>query len=56
LFIRFCEVLKLDVDPAEVDMLDPPWPDLKADVSRRSHYFEIGEVVQQDWMKAKAQQ
>lgn len=46
LFIRFCEALNLDVDPTEVDMLDPPWPDLKADVSGRSHYFELGEVVQ----------
>jgi hypothetical protein len=56
LFVRFCEASKLDIDPAEVDMLDPPWPDLKADVFGHSHYFELGEVVQQDWMKAQAQQ
>ena len=56
LFVRFCEVGGLGVDPAEVDMLNPPWPDLKADVSGHSHYFELGEVVQQDWMKAQAQQ
>jgi hypothetical protein len=56
LFVRFCEASKLDIDPAEVDMLDPPWPDLKADVFGHSHYFELGEVVQQEWMKAQAQQ
>ena len=55
LFIRFCEACELDVDPTEVDMLDPPWPDLKADVFGHSHYFELGEVVQQAWMKAEAQ-
>ena len=55
-FVRFCEAKELDVDPAKVYMLDPPWPDLKADVFGRSHYFELGEVVQQDWMKAQAQQ
>jgi hypothetical protein len=55
LFARFCEAGKLDVDAAEVDMLDPPWPDLRADVFGRSHYFELGEVVQQDWVKALAQ-
>jgi hypothetical protein len=47
--------MKLAVDPAEVDMLDPPWPDLKAAVFGHSHYFELGEVVQQDWVKALAQ-
>jgi hypothetical protein len=56
LFARFCEVGKLGVDPAEVDMLDPPWPDLRADVFGHSHYFELGEIVQQDWVKALAQQ
>jgi hypothetical protein len=56
LFVRFREASKLDIDPAEVDMLDPPWPDLKADVFGHSHHFELGEVVQQDWMKAQAQQ
>jgi len=56
LFVRFCEASKLDVDPAEVAMLDPPWPDLKAEVFGQSHHFELGEIVQQDWMKALAQQ
>jgi hypothetical protein len=56
LFVRFCEAGKLDVNPAEVDMLDPPWPDLRAEVFGRPHYFELGEVVQQDWIKALAQQ
>jgi hypothetical protein len=56
LFVRFCEAGKLDVDPAEIDMLDPPWPDLRAEVFGRSHYFELGEVVQQDWIEALAQQ
>jgi len=56
LFVRFCEAGALDVDPAEVEMLDPPWPDLKAEVFAHSHYFELAEVVQQDWMKAMAEQ
>lgn len=56
LFVRFCEAGQLGVDPAKVDMLDPPWPDLKADVFGHAHYFELGEIVQQDWMKAVAQQ
>jgi hypothetical protein len=53
---RFCEAGELGVDPANVDTLDPPWPDLKAEVFGRSHYFELAEIVQQDWMKAQAQQ
>jgi hypothetical protein len=56
LFVRFCEASELDVDPAEVDMLDPPSPDLKAEVFGQSQYFELGEIVQQDWMKALGQQ
>jgi hypothetical protein len=56
LFVRFCEAGRLDVDPAEVDMLDPPWPDLKAELFGQPHYFELGKIVQQDWMKALAQQ
>jgi len=56
LFVRFCEAGELGVDPADVDMLDPPWPDLKAEISGRPHYFELSEIVQQDWMKALAQQ
>jgi hypothetical protein len=56
LFVRFCEASKLGVDPAEVDMLEPPWPDLKAEVFGHAHYFELGEIVQQNCMKALAQQ
>jgi hypothetical protein len=56
LFVRFCEAGNLGVDPAEVDMLDPPWPDLKTEISGHLHYFELGEIVQQDWVKAAAQQ
>jgi hypothetical protein len=56
LFVRFCEALELGVDPAEVNMLDPPWPDLKAEAGGHPHYFELAEIVQQDWMKAVAQQ
>jgi hypothetical protein len=56
LFGRFCEASKLNVDPAEVEMLDPPWPDLRVtDIFGCSHYFELGEIVQQDWMRAVAQ-
>ena len=56
LFVRFCEAGELGVDPADVDMLDPPWPDLHAKPLGNSHYFELGEIVDQDWMKALAQQ
>jgi hypothetical protein len=55
LFVRFCEAGKLGVDPANLEMLDPPWPDLKAHVFEHSHYFELGEIVQEGWMKALAQ-
>jgi hypothetical protein len=54
LFVRFCEVGKIDVDPAGVEMLDPPWPDLRADTFGCPHYFELGEVVQENWVKAEA--
>ncbi len=37
-------------------MLDPPWPDLKTEVFGCCHYFELAEIIQQDWMKALAQQ
>ena len=52
LFVRFCEAGRLDIDPAEVEMLDPPWPDLRAEVFGRSHYFELGEVVPEDFLRA----
>jgi hypothetical protein len=54
LFARFCEAGGLDIDPAEVEMLDPPEPDLRAEVFGRPHYFELGEVVQEDWVRALA--
>lgn len=56
LFVRFCEASQLGVDPAEVQMLDPPWPDLKADLFGQPHFFELGEVVQEDWIEALAYQ
>ena len=56
LFVRFCEAGQLGVDPAEVEMLDPPWPDLKADLFGQPHFFELGEVVQEDWIEALAYQ
>lgn len=31
------------------------WPDLKAELLGHCHYFELGEIVQQDWLKALAQ-
>lgn len=55
LFVRFCEAAKLRVNPADVEMLDPPWPDLRADASGHSHYFELGEIVQENWMKMRSQ-
>jgi len=54
LFVRFCETGGLDIDPAEVEMLDPPWPDLMADVSGRPHYFELGEVVPEDFLRSES--
>ena len=43
---------RLDINPAEVEMLDPPWPDLTVEVFGRPHYFEMGEVVPQDFLRA----
>jgi hypothetical protein len=54
LFARFCEAGRIEVDPAEIEMLDPPWPDLKVDVLGHYRYFELGEIVQEDWVKALA--
>jgi hypothetical protein len=55
LFARFCETANLPIVPADVEMLDPPWPDLKAEVNGLSLYFELSEVLQEDWIKAQAQ-
>lgn len=55
LFVRFCEAAERRVNPADVEMLDPPWPDLRADASGHSHYFELGEIVQENWMKVRSQ-
>jgi hypothetical protein len=52
LFVRFCEAGGLDINSAEVEMLDPPWPDLRAEVFGRPHYFELGEVVPEDFLRA----
>jgi hypothetical protein len=52
LFVRFCEAGGLDIDLAEIEMLDPPWPDLTAEVFGRPHYFELGEVVPEDFLRA----
>jgi hypothetical protein len=54
LFVRFCEAGGLDIDPAKVEMLDPPWPDLRAEVLGRPHYFELGEVVPEDFLRAES--
>jgi hypothetical protein len=56
LFVRFCEAGQFEIDPAKVEMLDPPWPDLKVELFGHTHYFELGEIVQQEWMMAQAQQ
>ncbi len=55
LFLRFCEVGNLEIDPAGVEMLDPPWPDLRAHIFGNLHYFELSEIVQEDWLRAEAQ-
>ena len=52
LFVRFCDAGGLDINPAEVEMLDPPRPDLSAEIYGRKHYFELGEVVQEDFLRA----
>jgi hypothetical protein len=56
LFVRFCEVGKLGINPAKIEMLDPPWPDLKTELPGHTHYFELSEIVQQGWLEASEQQ
>jgi hypothetical protein len=53
IFTGFCQAVGFAIDPAEVVMLDPsssrpPPPDLKCIVDGLPHFFELGEIIQQD--------
>src|SRR5665213_799887 len=57
IFVRFSQAVELEIDPAEVEMLDPnfsspPPPDLRCPVAGEMHYFELGEVIQEDLARA----
>ena len=59
IFVRFCQAEGLTVDPADVVMLDPnssrpPPPDLECHLAGKSHFFELGEIIQEDIAKALA--
>jgi hypothetical protein len=52
-FTRFCRAAGLAIEPADVVMLDPNSsnpspPDLKCSIEDVAHFFELGEVIQQD--------
>ena len=51
-FVQFCRAAGIDVDPANVEMLDPnsstpPPPDLKCSIWGQKHYVELAEVFQE---------
>jgi hypothetical protein len=53
MFISFCRSAGFAVDPAETVMLDPsssspPPPDLQCNINGLPHFFELGEIIQQD--------
>lgn len=59
IFVRFCQVEGMAADPANVVMLDPnsshpPPPDLQCHLAGESHFFELGEIIQEDIAKASA--
>jgi hypothetical protein len=52
-FVSFCQSAGFAIEPADVVMLDPissspPPPDLECSIDGLSHYFELGEIIQQD--------
>lgn len=53
MFTSFCGGAGFEVDPAEIVMLDssssiPPPPDLQCSINGLPHFFELGEIIQQD--------
>jgi hypothetical protein len=59
MFVRFCRAAGLGINPAEVEMLDPNSsrpapPDLRCPLYEQLHYFELGEVIQEDLAAASA--
>jgi hypothetical protein len=52
-FKNFCQAAGFLIEPADVVMLDPnssspPPPDLECSIDGLSHYFELGEIIQED--------
>jgi hypothetical protein len=52
-FMSFCQAAGFEIEPADVVMLDPnssspPPPDLECSIDGLSHYFELGEIIQQE--------
>ena len=46
-FERFAVVAPLDIDPRTIENREPPEPDIRCQMSRANHYFELGEVTDQ---------
>jgi hypothetical protein len=58
-FVRFCHAAELAVELGEVIMLNPnssmpPPPDLACAIRGEPHFFELGEILQEDIAKAAA--
>ena len=58
-FRKFCQSVELGAEPADVVMLDPSSshpapPDMKCQLANGPHFFELGEIVQQNAAKASA--
>jgi len=56
-FTSFCQVAGFVIEPAGVVMLDPnssspPPPDLRCNIDGLPHFFELGEIIQQDIARA----
>ena len=45
---KFAEVCGLGIDPKTVESRNPPEPDCLCEISAKKHYFELGEVTDQD--------
>jgi len=59
IFVIFCQSVKLDIEPGGIEMLDPnssspPPPDLRCRLDGEHHYVELGEIVQEDLVRAVA--
>lgn len=59
IFRKFCQAAELGVEPEDVVMLDPSSsrpapPDLKCQLAAGPHFFELGEIVQQNAARVSA--